>query len=246
MLKVVIVDDEPIIRKGIINKLHKLFPNQITILAEASSVTEAKIILKATSPDLVFLDIQLSDGVSFDIFDENTTYDFEIIFITAYNQYAINAIKLGALDYLLKPIEDAELEAGVQKYLATHFQKTRVRERVDVTRHQMGESPDEKLVIRTNSEYHLVYFDNIMYCESDAGYTTFFLKNGEKILVSKSIKEYESLLPKDKFLRTHQSYLVNVAEVSKYDKEGFLILHSQHKIPVSTRKKEEILTKLFS
>jgi two-component system, LytTR family, response regulator len=246
MLKVVIIDDEAVLRKGLINKLNRIFPGQIDVIAQAGSVSEGKVILKATSPDLVFLDIQLSDGLSLEIFNEDFPINFQIIFITAFNQYAINAIKLGALDYLLKPLDDDELEKSMQKYFSNAEKDKFLKERLELTKHELHGSKENKIVLRTSTEYHLVYFDNIMFCESDAGYTTFYLKDGSKVLVSKSLKEYEMVLPGSIFARTHQSYLVNVSEVSKYDKDGYLILHSKHKVPVSIRKKDEILERLFN
>lgn len=246
MLTVAIIEDEPMIRKGLAKKLDRLFPGEITIVAEAGSVKEGINLLQSVTPDLILADVELSDGVSLDIFKESVSFAGDIIFITAHDHYAINAIRLGALDYLLKPVDDQELMRAINAH-ASKKQNGETRRQIDVATHALKGKNENRIVLRTSNEYHIVYFDNILFCVSDGGYTTFHLKTGNKILVSKPIKDYEAILPKRLFVRTHQSYLVNASYVTRYDKDGFLVLtDTTAKIPVSTRKKEEVIALLFT
>lgn len=243
MLRVLIVDDEPIIRKDL-EALLKPYSDFI-VVGTCGSVTEAKILINATQPDLLLLDIQLSDGTGFDLLQSLEKISFHTIFITAFNEYAIKAIKYGALDYLLKPIDELELKDALEKVKAGRKEALEVRESLQVARAHMNSDNKairSRIVLRSQYFLQVVAFDEIIYCQNDGGYTHFHLVDKRKIVVSKSIKEYDELLPRQLFLRPHQSYLVNVSFIDRFHKEGYLILKGGQEIPVSTRKKEHVIS----
>ncbi len=243
MLRVLIVDDEPIIRKDLemLLKARKDF----IVVGTCGSVAEARVLIPATSPDLLLLDIQLTDGTGFDLLQSLESIQFNTIFITAFNQFAIKAIKYGALDYLLKPIDEAELEEALDKVRHNRQSDPQTKESLDVTRAHMNQNENgvrSRIVLRSQYFLQVVAFNEIIYCQNDGGYTHFHLADKRKIVVSKSIKEYDELLPHQLFLRPHQSYLVNVSFIDRFHKEGYLILKNGEEIPVSTRKKEHVIS----
>lgn len=245
MIRTLIIEDEPAIRKYTESLLLK-YPD-ILIIGSCGSVAEAKVLLRATNPDLVLMDIELSDGNGFDLLQGiDQPIPFHIIFITAYNEFAIRAIKYGALDYLLKPIDEEELRTALGK-IPPPAEREGLAQQLQVAGSQFGNGPNRsRIVLRSQQFLQIVPFENILYCQSDAGYTTFFFTDGKKLLVSKSIKEYEELLPEALFIRCHQSYLVNHFYIDRYHKDGYLILRNGTEIPVSTRKRDYVLDFLTS
>jgi two-component system LytT family response regulator len=234
MIRVVIIDDEPAIRKDT-QSLMQQQPGFV-VVGMCGSVQEANIIIPATQPDLLLLDIQLPDGTGFDILQSLQT-PCKVIFITAYHDHALRAIKYGALDYLLKPLDKEELETALAKLGQSNVAQPQ-QDQLSIARQsfQQGALPN-RIVLRSQQYLQVVPFEEIMYCQSDAGYTTFFLTGNRKIVVSKSIKEYEELLPAY-FMRPHQSYLVNHHFIDRYHKDGYLVLRNDTEIPVSTRRKD--------
>ncbi|XZF12763.1 LytR/AlgR family response regulator transcription factor [Chitinophagaceae bacterium MMS25-I14] len=236
-LRIIIVDDELAIRQHIEGIVATL-PDCV-LLGSCGSVAEAKVLLQATKPDLLLLDIQLSDGTAFDLLQDEDPSLFKIIFITAYNQYAINAIKVGAIDYLLKPFDRGELEKAIGKTeKAAHCRK----EMLEISRNKyLGHIP-KKLVLRSSRFLQIVEIESIMYCQSYEGYSTFYFNNGQKFMVSHALKTYEDILTPPAFVRCHQSYLVNVDYISRFLHEGIIVLKNEQQIPVSQRRKETILS----
>lgn len=245
MIRTLIIEDEPAISKYTISLLEK-HPD-IVVIGNCGSVEEARVLLRATNPDLVLMDIELSDGNGFDILQSISPIPFRVIFITAYNEFAIRAIKYGALDYLLKPLDEEELNAALDKMRRSPAGQKLLEQQLQVARQHMGNTPGRnRIVLRSQQFLQIVPFENILYCQSDAGYTTFFFTDGKKMLVSRSIKDYEELLPETFFIRCHQSYLVNHHYIDRYHKDGHLILRNGIEIPVSTRKKDYVLDFLTS
>jgi len=247
MIRTLIIEDEPAIRKEI-----EYLVNQQTnfkLLGTAASVKDALRLIGDTQPDLVLMDIQLTDGTAFDILDQLNEVTFKIIFITAYNHFAIKAIKYGSLDYLLKPLDESELKAVMQSIvikqdddLYTQQQKLSIA----ASQNQPDESNlESRMILATQESLQVIQLKDIVYCQSDGGYTWFYLVSGEKILISKPLKYYDELLPEEWFLRPHQSYLVNIIYVDKYMKVGDLILKNKKEIPVSTRRKEYIMQRMM-
>lgn len=247
MIRTLIIEDEPAVRKEI-EYLVSQNP-ELILLGAASSVKEALVLIQTTAPQLVLMDIQLTDGTAFDILEQLHEIKFKIIFITAYNHFAIKAIKYGSLDYLLKPLDENELKAAIQKLLTQQINLDHQDEKLQIIRdnHQLGErNLDSRIVLTTQESLQVIQLKDIVYCQSEGGYTWFFLANGQKTLISKPLKFYDELLPEDCFLRPHQSYLVNILYVDKYLKIGDLILKDKTEIPVSTRRKDYIVQRIMT
>ncbi len=241
MLKTLIVEDELYIRKGLISMIESL-NKEIDIIGECESVKDAVTVTNACKPDLILLDINLVDGNAFDFLDQTTEHSFRVIFITAYEQYALQALKNGAVDYILKPVDVEELEAAIDK---AHLENTTQKEHLEIVKNQLIHKQKDRLVLRLQEGYQVIDFETLVYCKSDKGYTTFYLSDGKSYMASKPIKEFEGQLPVKKFIRTHQSFIVNMDYVDKYDKNGYIFLKTGDTIPVSTRKKDMFVTRLL-
>ncbi len=239
MIKTIVVDDENLVRQGIIYLLKKYY--YIELVAEAASVKEAAALINKHKPDLVLLDIQLKDGTGFDLL-KKLNHIPQIIFVTAFNTYAIQAIKVGALDYILKPLDERELAIAIKK-LQESKENQAPEQFLEAAKYYTGKK--EKMVLRNAEGIHMVRFEDIMYCVGDGGYTYFKLKEDKTIVVSKSIGEYENILKDHFIMRCHQSYLVNTNEVIKMTKQNNLLLHNGASIPVSVRRKEAVLAALL-
>lgn len=240
MIKTLLVEDKPYIRKGLIS-LITLLDKGLTIIGECASVKEAVTVTNACKPDLVFLDINLPDGNAFDFLEQTSALNFKVIFITAYDKYALQALKMGAIDYILKPVDIDELEAAIDKVInSTDAIQKKEIEKVK------EEIENNRLVISLQDGYQVINIHDLKYCKSDKGYTTFYLSNDKTIMASKPIKHFIDSLPASKFVRTHQSCVVNLDYVEKYDKSGMVILKGNQRVPVSIRKKEEFLSKLLN
>lgn len=241
-MKAILIDDEISNLENLRTLLEKHCP-QLTIMETAQSVNDAVYAIEKYLPHLVFLDIQMGEQTGFDVLKLLPKRNFEVIFVTAYDQYGIQAVKFAALDYLLKPIDIDELLNAVNKAeqkLATQIQNVQL----DFLLQQIKkpETTVSKIALPMQSEIRYVALSDIIRCEADNSYTFFFLANGEKILVSKSLKEYADLLTPNGFLRTHQSHLVNPKYVKSWLKEdgGILLLTTGEKIPVSKPNKETV------
>jgi len=245
-MKALIVDDE-IPNQENLQQLLKSYADDVQVCAIAGTIEEAKIAIKQHRPELVFLDIQLRDRSGFDLLKQLDEINFEIIFVTAYDQYGIQAVKFAALDYLLKPIDIDELAEAVNKARKAVQQKKK-NERLG---HFLEYLKDEnqtipRIALPLFSETRYISINDIVRCEADNTYTRFFLTNGEQVLVSKTLKEYAIMLLEYGFLRVHQSHLVNADFIKSWLKEdgGCLLLSDGHKIPVSKLKKDEVKLQL--
>jgi len=244
MIKAVIIDDESRFRDSIRKKLETNFKNDILIVGEAESVKHGILLIEDTQPDLLFLDIELTDGYSFEILNELETHDFQIIFITGFNHLAIQAIKLGALDYILKPIDDDEFIESVKKAIKSGKDKY-IEDLIKVSSDFFNGSKIKRIVLKTADTHHIVNEDDLMYCKSEGNYTLFVTKNNEELLISKTLKKAHELLTDSVFIKCHQSYLVNKFFISKMLSDGYLILTNDIKIPVSNRRKDHVLSKII-
>ncbi len=238
MLKVLVIDDEPLIRKLIIQYLADY--SELIVAGDCGSVAEGKVLINSCKPDVVFLDIQLSDGTGFKLLKEIEHINFKLLFITSYEQYAIKAIKSGAFDYILKPLDTEELDVAIKRLLSVTDVREKINERLQVAQDNLA-GRRHQITLRFNDCLRIIKIADIMYCQSDTGYTFFYLAQNEKIVVSKGLKEYEKLLPEDAFLRIHKSYLVNTAYIKEYMKEGYIRLSNNVSLPVAVRRKEDIL-----
>ncbi|MEW7280352.1 LytTR family DNA-binding domain-containing protein [Aquimarina sp. 2201CG1-2-11] len=236
-MKALIVEDKAYIRKGLLNLL-ELIETDVQVIGECESVKEATVVANACKPELVFLDINLTDGTGFDFLEQTENLDFRVIFITAYEEHALQALKIGAIDYLLKPVDINELQIALQKVsdIPIPEQKQQIS-----TVKKVWNNDDATLILSLQDSFQVVDLNELLFCESDKGYTTFYCSNNKKYLVSKTLKEFEERLSKANFTRPHQSFMVNLKFIDKYDKAGVIHLKNGKKIPVSSRKKDHFL-----
>ncbi|SJN45207.1 response regulator [Sphingobacterium sp. JB170] len=241
-MRAVLIDDE-ISNLENLRILLERHCSQVTIIATAQNVSDAVDVIQKYSPDLVFLDIQMDKQTGFDVLKMLPMRNFEVIFVTAYDKYGVQAVKFAALDYLLKPIDIEELMIGVNK--AEHKLATQIQtSQLDFLLQQLKkpEMNVSKIALQMQSEIRYITLSEIIRCEADNTYTHFFLSSDERIMVSKSLKEYADLLCPNGFLRTHQSHLVNPKYIKSWLKEdgGILLLMSGEKIPISKPNKETV------
>ena len=246
MLKAIIVDDE---QKSCENLriLLEDFCTNIEVSQMVNSVSDAIIAIQQHEPDVVFLDIQMQKETGFDLLKRVSTINFEVVFVTAYSEYAIDAIKFSAIDYLLKPIDINDLKAAVEK-LGKKTSDKLISQKVDILMQNFKSENAEnyRLAIPELDGITFVSINEIVYCEGSSNYTNFYLKNGKKHIVAKTLKEYEELLSNYNFFRIHNSYLVNIKEVKKYFRGdgGYVQMSNDDKLDVSKRKKEHFLKKI--
>lgn len=242
IMKILIIDDEKIARENCRLVLSHTGINGL-VVQEADSVASALEQIAEFNPDLLLLDIQLHDKTGFDVLQAISPRYIPTIFITAYNDFALRAFQVSALDYLLKPFDPATLQSAVLK-AHNRIQNDRVFEQLEVFRQQIKSNEPRKIVLNTADSLHIVEINDITYCLADGAYTHFHFINRKPVLVSKTLAHFEGLIGSDHFIRTHQSYLVNMNHVAQFDKRngGSLILPENVEVPVSSRKKEEILS----
>ena len=244
MINAIIVDDEPI---NISNLQALLLRHckEIQVVASATNADEAKVQIIALKPDVVFLDIEMPEKNGFDLLKSIKDADFAVVFVTAYDSYGIMAVKFSALDYLLKPINIAELKntvAKIEKSVMEKKQNARLNNLLQLLDKKIPDD-DQKIALPTQKETYLVPVKDIVSCESSNNYTTFFLTNGSTHLISKPLYEYDELLSPYGFIRCHQSYLVNKKYVSSLLNEdsGYLIMSfTKQKIPVAKQRKSAV------
>ncbi|PST82668.1 DNA-binding response regulator [Pedobacter yulinensis] len=241
-MKLYILEDETLIAQHILQIVNKIA--YLKVVGMAGEIYTAKKEIALLKPDLVLADIRLKDGDSFQLFDEMESLDFQVIFLTAYDQYAIRALNLGAFAYMLKPVDELSLTAWLNKCYQHREEEAVASHQLAVAREHylaQGITATKRIALKSLECIEVVSLDDVLYCKSDKGYTTFYLCGGREILVSKGLKDYESLLTPFGYIRCHQSYLVNFKFVKKYYREGYLEMENKEKILVSSRKKEEVL-----
>jgi two-component system LytT family response regulator len=229
-MKVLVIDNEPNLRKA--------------IRALLQGVKSGLDKLKSFQPDIVLLDVEMDDGSGFDLMKQVVHPGFQLIFVTAHNKYAIEAFQFSAIDYLLKPVDPEALQKSIQR-AGANIRNKDLGKQLEVLMQQLsGKTEHEKrIVLKDIENIYFVKVTDILYCMAEGTYTKFFFSNNVPILVSKNLKEYESILEPLGFLRTHHSYLANPDKIKVYDKTdgGALILEGGHSIPVSQRKKDFVM-----
>ncbi|MFA6925113.1 MAG: LytTR family DNA-binding domain-containing protein [Bacteroidales bacterium] len=243
MLKTIIVEDESKSRELIRNILNQYCSSIVTIADEAKNVKSGIEKILKHKPDLVLLDVNLPDGTSFDILNTIQNINFKIIFITAYEKYAIQAIKFSALDFIVKPVDYKELIAAVEKanesFLSDEYRlkiETLINNTNGVSRQ------NKKIVLKSSNKINIISVNEIIRCESKNNYTMFYLSDGLNILTSTTLKEYEELLSSFGFLRIHQSHLINIDFVKSYDKKRESVqMKDGSNVQTSGRKKDDLI-----
>ncbi len=244
MIKAILIDDIEQARVTFKKDLEVYAPD-VEIIGEASGVVEGAKLLKTASPDILFLDIQMQDGSGFDLLDILPEIKFKIIFITASDAHAIKAFRYAAIDYLLKPVDPDELVAAMEKYRENQTDES---EKYKLLNYSLKNSskPNERLALHAQDKIHIIDIADILRCESNVNYTEFFFKDAKRIVVSKTLKEFEDILGDQGFYRVHQSHLVNTKMIKEFVKTegGHLIMSDGKMVPVSTRKRAEVVKML--
>ena len=245
MLKALLIDDEERATDSLRLMIEKLIP-EIGLVRVCNDSRMAAGIIHEFQPGLVFLDIQMPYMNGFQMLEQIPNKNFKLIFTTAYNEYAIQAIRFSAFDYLLKPIDFEELQASVKRFLQTSVD---YQQQYDLLKNILfnisAPSVNEfRLALQTKDGVHYLLPSEIIRCEADGNYTRFFVTGGKNYFISKTLAEYDSLLAPHHFIRTHKSHLVNKNFVSFIDHDGFVILKDKSKIEVSRRRKEEVMEAL--
>src|SRR5690349_20883607 len=245
MLSCIIVDDELKSRESL-KILVEDFCQNVEVKALCQDVAEALVAIKMHKPDVVFLDIHLQRETGFDLLTRLKDFDFEVIFTTAYSEYAIKAFKFSAIDYLLKPIDIEELKAGlvkVEKKVNGNI-SGRLKQMMDNLKG--GSVENFKLALPTTDGLLFIRVNDIVYCEASSNYTQIFMHDGKKHLVSRTLKEYEDILRESNFFRIHHSYLINLNLVKKYvrGEGGYVVMNNDTSLDVSKRKKEAFLDRI--
>lgn len=239
MKKILIIDDEKPTRE-FIRRMLESFKLNAAIFIDGENVESGIKAIEEIQPDLVLLDIQMPDGNGFDVLRRVQYKKFEVIFITAFQEYAIQAIKFSALDYILKPIDMEELQSSVTRALDAIHEKVD-ESQFSVLQNNIQPNQKRKLVLKTLESIHVVDIDNIIRCEADKNYTSFFLADGKRILVSKTLKDYDTMLSGHSFFRAQQSHLININFIERYDKQdgGYVIMKDGASVPLSPAKKDQ-------
>ena len=249
MIKAIIIDDEKRSRELLNLMIKEFLPHQIEVLGMAENLTEGLKLLSLYNPTLVFLDIELSGESGFDFIERAPEVNFEVIFTTAYNQYAVKAFKYSAVDYLLKPIDSEELKASISR-LIKKMNSTNSIGNLKSLIENLGKNEEyqQKITLPTGNAYEVVNIKEIVRCEADGNYTSFILNNNRKIVVSNGLKFYEDLLPTEHFFRVHHHHLININHVIRYLKMdgGYAIMSDNSRVELSRRKKDAFLSRLNS
>jgi len=246
MIRVVIVEDEKHSRETLKNLLNE-FCNNVEIVGMAGSVDEAISMISTNKPDLVFLDIELQTGTGFDVLNHLNDLHFEVVFTTAFEHYAIKAIKFSSLDYLLKPIDIYELNLAVEKAREKKDDSVK-QKKLEVLLNNIKAQPEgeRKICLATQESIEFINIREIIYCEASGSYTNFHMKSGSKLLVSKNLKEYENMLADYNFMRVHNSFLINLREVKSLVKSegGYIVMNDNSQISISPKKRDVFMEKM--
>jgi two-component system LytT family response regulator len=243
MIRILILDDEEAACNILGILIRKFMPLEHEIKA-LQDPQEALELLDSYKPSLVMLDIEMPGMSGFDFLNKAGSWDFDVIFTTAYDKYAIKAIRFSALDYLLKPLDILELQNALNRHIVR--QNMPVQQKHDLVHNlienvQKTEGDEYRLAVSTTEGVFFYLPSEIIRCEGESNYTKFFLENGSTLLVSHTLKDYESILHDYGFSRVHKSHLVNMKYVTRMDRDGFIWLHNGQSVPVSRRRKEEVL-----
>lgn len=243
-MKILLIDNEPIVR-NVLKGLVAEWAKGMHAIEEADGVDSGIEKIKSVDPDIVFLDVEMNDGTGFDLLRQLHKPRFQLIFTTAHNQYAIQAIKFSAIDYLLKPFDPIDLHLALARAVE-NINNASLQHQLVVLMQQVGvkNETEKQIVLKDIDKTYFIKINDILFCEADGSYTKFYISNAEPIFVSRNLKSYEDLLTPAGFIRTHHSCLVNPTKIKVYDRKtdnGTLILEGGHTIPVSQRKKDLVI-----
>lgn len=244
MISAILVDDEVKGRQYLRQLCDKFIP-LIKIIGEAANATEALELFDSAKPELVFLDIEMPGMTGIEMLRQMQEIPFEVIFVTAFNRYAVEAFRLGAVDYILKPASPSDLQRAVERVEKSLNQKTTDRQHFKALSQNYGRA-FTKITIPTLNGFEFIEFSEILFLQSDNNYTTLRLKNGKNVVATRSLGDFEEILENYTFFRVHKSYLINLTHISKYIKGdgGTVVMEDGTEIDVSRRRKDEFLERI--
>ncbi len=240
-MKTIIIEDEIQAISALMADLNRYCP-ELKVIGTSGSVDEAIELIKEAKPELIFLDIQLTDGLGFEILEAFQKGEFHVIFTTAYSQYAINAIKFSALDYLLKPINAEELKEAVAKAKTSNKSAAQIQIE-NFIKNQSLQNQNKRIALQTTQGIFIHEINTILKCTSEGNYTNIHFTDGKKLLISKPLKEFEELLCKNEFERIHHSHIINLNHLVSFifKDGGYVIMSDKSSLPVSKRKKASLM-----
>lgn len=243
-MKAVIVEDELHSRETLKNLIEEFCPD-VQVSGMAGSVKEAVEVIRQVKPNIVFLDIELQVGTGFDVLAQLSDLTFDVVFTTAYEHYAIRAIKFSSLDYLLKPIDLEELQQALQK-AKTHQNESTLKQQYEILLANMAGKGMKRICLSTADRFEFVHVEEIVLCEANGSYTNVYLKGNKKIMVSRNLKEYETLLAEENFMRVHNSFLINLSEVKQFVKSegGYILMNDNQQVSISPKKRDEFFERM--
>lgn len=246
MIKTIIVDDEVKVRQ-LIRQMCDRFTPVIKVVGEAGNPQEAMQLFEVEMPDLIFLDIEMPGMTGIEMLRQMGEIPFEVVFVTAFNRYAVEAFRLGAVDYLLKPPSTSDLQEAVQRVEKNLKLKTQDRQQVKNVVQSFGK-PLDRITIPTINGFEFIDFEDLVYLKGEGSYTTFFLKDGSQVLTAKTLGDFQEMMELHQFFRVHKSFIINLKKIKKYTKGegGTVTMSDGTEIDVSRRRKEEFLTLLKS
>jgi two-component system, LytTR family, response regulator len=235
-MRVALIDDESAVRETIRTILLHYYPQ--SEIKEATSVSSGLILINSFNPQLIFLDVEMSDGTGFDLLTRLENLSGNVVFVTAHDQYAVKAFKFSALDYILKPVDPGEIASVVRKIILDQNKSEKTK--IEALLQNRESKGFDKIVLSDNSNIHLIHLDEIINCQAIGNYTHFFLSKKREIVISKTLKYYDDLLKDRDFIRIHQSYLINLNHLERYDKRdgGEVVMKDGRSIPVASRKRD--------
>jgi two-component system LytT family response regulator len=243
MLRTIIIDDEAHVRKTISSLVETYCPT-VQLVSYADGVRTGLEAIKKYRPDVVLLDIKMKDGTGFDLLKKINSIDFKIIFITAYDQFAVQAFKFSAIDYLLKPVDPEDLVQALERAEQTLKKDITVQLQALEENLDTKEKGRKKIVIKTTEKIYLILISDLVFIEADGSYSKLHLKDGNILMTSRALKDFEEMLNNQGFFRVHKSYLINLSAIREFERAGggYLVLSEGSKVPVSSRKKEHLLS----
>jgi two-component system LytT family response regulator len=241
-MNVIIIDDETAVRNTITCIIRENIPD-IRIMAYAGSVAEGIEVLKTNQPDLLLLDVEMHDGTGFDLLSAVSPVIFRVIFVTGHQEYALKAIKVSAIDYILKPVDKDDLVAAIAKARTVISHEEEQMKLAALSDNMQGKKVLKRIILKSADSLQLVALRDIIRAEADSNYTHFRLSGGKHVIVSRTIKEFEGMLAGSAIIRVHQSHLVNLDHVDKFIKRdgGYLHLKDGSSVPVSPNLKQKVL-----
>lgn len=246
-VRAIVIEDEINVRQGFVKMLGVFCPS-VEVVGTAATIEEGLNLIASTAFELLFLDINLPDGSGFDLVHQLPRRNFAIVFVTAYDQYAVDAFKVSAIDYLLKPVTPDLLIQAVEKVSRQLSHTTPTLQHLEILEDRLLQNYEQtaKIILKDAQSLHLIVVEDILFLQADGSYTHFQLRDGRRITTSLNLKEYSGLLQPYGFVRPHHSYLANVHHISQFSKQdgGLLVISNGSQIPVSTRKRAQLLEEL--